>query len=74
MVQGSSKHLVGGMLLAGDDGDVLPTHFEMRFVSPLWFPSKIKNKNANRQPSITCHHVAAADFSTTASILISGGY
>lgn len=62
MVQGSSKHLVGGMLLAGDDGDVLPTQFEMCFISPLWFSSKIKNKNANLKPSITRRHVAAADF------------
>lgn len=60
MVEGSSKHLVGGMLLAGDDGDVLPTQFETCFVSPPW--SSSKKNNANLQPSIMCHHVIAADF------------
>lgn len=36
MAVGSSKHQVGGLLLAGDDRDVLPTHFKGPISRPLW--------------------------------------
>lgn len=51
MAAGSSKHQVGGPLLTGDDGNVLPTHSKDPISRPLWDIFTFSPDSAGRSPT-----------------------